>query len=47
VSNEALNFFETKIREYLGAEIQIKYEFLPNIPQDPTGKIRSFISKIE
>jgi len=47
VNNEGLIYIENKIREYLGAEIQIKYEFLPNIPQDSTGKIRSFISKIE
>lgn len=47
VNNAALIYIENKMREYLGTEIQVKFEFLPNIPQDPTGKIRSFISKIE
>jgi len=47
VSNPPSAFLETKMREFLGAKISIKYEYLPQIPQDLTGKIRSFISKIE
>jgi len=46
VKNDSLAFFEAKMREYLGAEIRINYEFVSGIPQDQTGKIRSFISKI-
>ncbi len=47
IKNDALTFFETKMREYLGADISINFEFVSCIPQDKTGKIRSFISKIE
>jgi phenylacetate-CoA ligase len=45
-NTSVLEKFSKKMREFLGGEIEINYEFLECIPRDKTGKIRYYISEI-
>ena len=41
-----LRYITAKAREYLGKNMAIDYEFLPNIPRERSGKLRDFISEL-
>ncbi|MGA1867629.1 MAG: phenylacetate--CoA ligase family protein [bacterium] len=45
-NQSVLDLFSKKMREFLGADIIIEYEFLKLIPRDATGKVRYYISEI-
>lgn len=46
-SNKAIEFFVQKMREFLGENIKINIEFVPEIPREKTGKLRYFVSEID
>lgn len=46
-SETAINYFEKKMKEFLGENISIDFEFVSEIPRDETGKLRYFISKLK
>jgi len=46
-NKSVLEHFSRKMKEFLGADIVIKYEFLKSIPRDATGKVRYYISEEE
>ena len=39
--------YKKKLVKYLGSSINIKYEFVPDIEPEKSGKLRYFISNIE
>ncbi|TET77407.1 MAG: phenylacetate--CoA ligase family protein [Candidatus Cloacimonadota bacterium] len=45
-SSETVHQVEQKLRGILGNEMHIKIEIVDEIPKDPSGKIRSVISKV-
>lgn len=45
-SETSINYFEKKIKEFLGKDININFEFVSEIPRDKTGKLKYFVSKV-
>lgn len=46
-SEEAVNYFVQKMKEFIGANIKVNVEFATDILREETGKLRYFVSKIE
>ena len=45
-SDNAVEFFVQKMEEFLGEDIKVNTEFVPEIPREKTGKLRYFVSEI-
>lgn len=44
--NDILNYFTQQIHNFLGNDVQIKYEFVEHIPREISGKLRYFVSNL-
>jgi len=45
-SNRDEKFFEQKIRDIVGTNIRIIFEYVDHIPREKNGKLRAVISKL-
>lgn len=45
-SSRALDFFEKKMKEFLGEDLKIEFKFSEEIKREKTGKLRYFVSEI-
>jgi phenylacetate-CoA ligase len=47
ISQSDVQFLESETKRYLGSGTKVEYEFVDQIPQEPSGKYRFCISEVE